>query len=269
MHLKAVLSRNPQTPQSLYATLSSSWTCGIAGQTPILELVPAGPNGQKKIHLVFLTLFICIETKPVTAADPVKQRINLRLIPVPGAIGDDDDDNEGLSDADKARNEESENILNESGHVVGSKILEALALGPQVPSTSKKSLPKGAESSLQPKKKPKEEKVSASSTSKNEPAAPKSSLVRVAAPRSAARAVMQRKQKNDFTPGSGVLDFSDLSPKGTEKLFADILLDRGHHWNIAFVPIEVFIVRSVCSIIIMTQILFSGFCFTQHQNMCG
>ena len=104
------------------------------------------------------TLFICIETKPVTAADPVKQRINLRLIPTPGAFsatGDDDDDNEGLSDADKARNEESENILNESGHVVGSKILEALALGPQVPFTSKKSLRKGAESSLQPKKKTK------------------------------------------------------------------------------------------------------------------
>ena len=62
MHLKAVVSRNPQTPQSLYATLSSSWTCGIEGQTPILELVPAARDGQNKIHLVFFTLFICIET---------------------------------------------------------------------------------------------------------------------------------------------------------------------------------------------------------------
>ena len=224
---------------------------------------------SEKNSSCILTLFICIETKPVTAADLVKQRVNLRLIPVPGAFGDDDDDNEGLSDADKARNEESENILNESSHVVGSKILEALALGPQVPSTSKKSLRTGAESSLQPKKKAKEERVSASSTSKKEAAAPKSSLARVAAPRTTARALTQPQQKNDFTPGSGVLDFSDLSPKGTEKLFADILRDRGHNWDIAFVQAEVFIVRSVCSIIIMTQILFSGFCFTQHQNMCG
>ena len=215
--------------------------------------------------MYFFTLFICIETKPVTAADPVKERINLRLIPVPGAYGDDDDDNEGLSDADKARNEG----LSESRHAVGSMILDALALVPQVPSTSKKSLRTGADSSLQTKKKPKEEKVSASSTSEKEARAPKSSLARVAAPRTAARAVTQRKKQNDFTPGSGVLDFSDLSPKGTEKLFADILRDRGHNWDIAFVQAEVFIVRSVCSIIIMNQILFSGFCFTQLQHMCG
>lgn len=145
--------------------------------------------------------------------------------------------------------------------------MEALGLGQSVTSTSKKSQPKGADTSLQAKKRPKKSNGPVTSSLKKEAAAANYAPAPVAAPRSAVGVMARRKRSNDFTPGSGVLDFRDLTPKGTMQLFSDILLDRGQEWDIAFVASEVFIYHSACSTVIMMQLFLSGFSFSRHQSI--
>jgi len=175
----------------------------------------------------------------MTLADYFPWRINLTLIPQVGAWRnqeDDASDDEGLSDVDKDP---------KSVPVVGSKILELVALAESETTTStQKSPPKREVSCVSETKGRKPQQPGAASSSKMTLVVQKSSPVHVLAPPQR-RCVAKVSQKPEFLPGTGLLDFSDTTTEGTRKLFCNILHDRNQEWSMDLAVDKVFMLYIV------------------------
>jgi len=149
---------------------------------------------------------------------------------------DDDSDDEGLSDVEKDP---------ESVPVVGSRILELVALAESQTTTSTQKSPRKREVSCvsEPKRR-KPQQSRAASSSKMTLVVSKSSPVHVLAPPQR-RCVAKVSQKTEFIPGTGLLDFSDTTPEGTQKLIFNLLEDRNQEWSMDFVVDKVIIMYIV------------------------